>query len=146
MIVKCVCFSSFQVVFLYLSSNYRCLSTIVHHWCHIGKFGWLSSLCIHIVHSLVLVGSRRLGRVTPRHRRAILLTRSIWSIIRRVLIGSAKTCQATWVQRWLIEVLGRFIGPIDVWWWWSAKSNIAQFLKALPNRTYLLFICFHFEV
>ena len=56
-----------------------------------------------------------------------------------MLAGLTQASQATRVKGRLVEVLGRFVGSVDILRWRLAKPNIAQLFKALSNRTYLLF-------
>ena len=54
--------------------------------------------------------------------------------------------RSTRTQRWLVEVLGRFVGSVDVGGWVSVESNVSELLEALADRAYLFFRSLDVEV
>ena len=61
-------------------------------------------------------------------------------------VWEAQLGQAIWVEGGLVEVLGRFIGAVDIFRWWLAEADVPILLETIIDWVYLSFRGDHFEV
>ena len=103
---------------------------------------------VHSAYCLVYIVSCRAWWHSRAVRIAAAAQRTTTIVSRRrwMMAWSAQACQTIRIQCGLIEILGRFVCPVNICRRRLAKPDVAQLLEAFSNRTNLLFRRLHFEV
>ena len=99
----------------------------------IGRFGWLEVWHGEVAEFGLAKG---LGPTGGSHSALPTAT----CIIPAVPAKSAGT------QRWLVEVLGRFVGPVDIGRWVTVEPYVSELLEALADGADLFLRSLYVEV